>query len=197
MIYRINEEEGHLLRFLTPMLKKSTAEDAVYSVRESMELMGGIGYIEDTIIPKIMRDVMVLPIWEGAGNIMILDMLRAMGKSLGMKVLFKEMEQSIQRSEHASKSIVQGKIKELRSLFEQLAKQPREIAERSAKYLFDELTITYKVCLMLATQRETNEDWILPAIDYYLTKLIPKQDLFKPAPDVQLIHHLIAWEIKK
>jgi alkylation response protein AidB-like acyl-CoA dehydrogenase len=69
------------LRLLTPMVKRSTAEFAVYATRECMELMGGIGYIEQGTLPKLHRDALVLPIWEGAGNIMLLDMLRALRSS--------------------------------------------------------------------------------------------------------------------
>lgn len=69
------------LRLLTPMVKRSSAAFSVYATRECMELMGGLGYIEHGIMPKLHRDALVLPIWEGAGNIMLLDMLRALRKS--------------------------------------------------------------------------------------------------------------------
>jgi alkylation response protein AidB-like acyl-CoA dehydrogenase len=75
-----DEKEAMLLRFLTPMVKWTTAEFTVFATRESMELMGGIGYIEDGIFPKFHRDALVLPIWEGSGNIMVLDQLRVLQK---------------------------------------------------------------------------------------------------------------------
>ena len=116
-------EEAELLRVLTPMTKKSTAETSVYAVREAMELMGGMGYIEDGAMPKIMRDMMVLPIWEGAGNIMILDMLRASSKSKGLDILFKELEtafeeiseRDVENKEQWQKILIQ--IKEIKSAF--------------------------------------------------------------------------------
>ncbi|MCS6978621.1 MAG: acyl-CoA dehydrogenase family protein [Flavobacteriales bacterium] len=73
--------EALLARLLTPMVKKCTAWNGVYVVRECMELIGGMGYIEDGVMPRLMRDCMVLPIWEGAGNIMVLDMMRALAKN--------------------------------------------------------------------------------------------------------------------
>jgi len=76
-----------LLRLLTPMLKKSTAEDGVYVCREAMEAIGGIAYIEESIMPKLLRDALVLPIWEGAGNIMVLDMMRAAFRVNALQVL--------------------------------------------------------------------------------------------------------------
>lgn len=87
-----HREEARLVRLLTPMVKKGTAENAVYVVRECMELMGGIGYIEDGIMPRLMRDCMVLPIWEGAGNIMVLDMLRALKKDPSLPELLPTLE---------------------------------------------------------------------------------------------------------
>ena len=74
------------------MAKYQTGIRTVYITRECMELMGGMGYIEDMVMPKLFRDVLVLPIWEGAGNVMILDMLRASSKSPdSLPLLFKKI----------------------------------------------------------------------------------------------------------
>ena len=45
---------------------------------EAMECHGGPGYIEDSIMPRLYREAPVNSIWEGSGNIMCLDVLRAM-----------------------------------------------------------------------------------------------------------------------
>lgn len=90
-----DEKEVQKLRLLTPLLKQSSAEFAVYAVRECMELMGGLGYIEQGHMARILRDVNVLPIWEGAGNIMFLDMLRASAKSAGLGFLFEEIAEML------------------------------------------------------------------------------------------------------
>lgn len=85
-------DEARLARLLTPMIKKGTAENVVYLVRECMELIGGMGYIEDSILPRLMRDCLVLPIWEGTGNIMVLDMLRALKKDPQLPELIPTLE---------------------------------------------------------------------------------------------------------
>jgi len=77
--------EAALIRLITPMIKKCTARNAVYMIRETMELMGGMGYIEDGILPRLYRDALVLPIWEGTGNIMTLDMKRVLIKQPEVK----------------------------------------------------------------------------------------------------------------
>jgi alkylation response protein AidB-like acyl-CoA dehydrogenase len=72
------EGEGALLRLLTPVAKLYTAKRAVSVVAEAMEAFGGAGYVEDTGMPVLMRDTLVLPIWEGTTNVLALDVLRAM-----------------------------------------------------------------------------------------------------------------------
>jgi alkylation response protein AidB-like acyl-CoA dehydrogenase len=72
------EGESALMRLLTPVAKLYTAKSAVAGVAEAMEAFGGAGYIEDTGIPALVRDTLVLPIWEGTTNVLALDVLRAM-----------------------------------------------------------------------------------------------------------------------
>ncbi|CAL8080112.1 unnamed protein product [Orchesella dallaii] len=76
-------EEQLLLRLLSPVMKLYTGKLCVPTVSEGIECIGGQGYIEDTGIPKILRDAQVTPIWEGTTNILSLDVLRAIGKSKG------------------------------------------------------------------------------------------------------------------
>ena len=47
---------------------------------EAMECHGGPGYIEESIMPRLYREAPVNSIWEGSGNVMCLDVLRAMGR---------------------------------------------------------------------------------------------------------------------
>ena len=76
----LTETEGHLLRLLTPVMKLTTAKQAVAVVSECIECFGGAGYVEDTGLPRLLRDAQVLPIWEGTTNVLALDTLRALGK---------------------------------------------------------------------------------------------------------------------
>jgi len=66
-----------LLRLLTPMIKLGTGKEVVAVVSEALECFGGAGYVEDTGLPMLLRDVQVLPIWEGTTNVLSLDLLRA------------------------------------------------------------------------------------------------------------------------
>jgi alkylation response protein AidB-like acyl-CoA dehydrogenase len=73
-----SESESRLLRFLIPVAKLYTAKQAIAVASEALEAFGGAGYVEDTGIPRLLRDAQVLSIWEGTTNILSLDALRAM-----------------------------------------------------------------------------------------------------------------------
>jgi acyl-CoA dehydrogenase len=75
-----DEEAARLLRILTPIAKAMTGKLAVPCVSEAMELLGGNGYIEESPMPRLLRDAQVLPIWEGTTNILVLDAVRVMHK---------------------------------------------------------------------------------------------------------------------
>jgi len=69
-----------LLRLLTPVAKLYTAKQAVAVASEAIEAFGGAGYVEDTGLPRLLRDAQVLSIWEGTTNVLSLDVLRATAK---------------------------------------------------------------------------------------------------------------------
>jgi hypothetical protein len=75
------ESEARLLRFLIPIAKLYTAKQAIAVASEALEAFGGAGYLEDTGLPRLLRDAQVLSIWEGTTNILSLDTLRAMERS--------------------------------------------------------------------------------------------------------------------
>jgi acyl-CoA dehydrogenase len=72
-----SDPERRALRALVPTAKLLTAKDAVAHASEVVEAFGGAGYVEDTGIPRLLRDAQVLPIWEGTTNVLSLDLLRA------------------------------------------------------------------------------------------------------------------------
>jgi putative acyl-CoA dehydrogenase len=76
-----SESESRLLRFLIPIAKLYTAKQAIAVASEALEAFGGAGYLEDTGLPRLLRDAQVLSIWEGTTNILSLDALRAMERS--------------------------------------------------------------------------------------------------------------------
>jgi len=192
-----NTEEANLLRLLTPMAKWCSAEHAVYITRESMELMGGNGYIEDFIMPKLFRDVNVLPIWEGSGNVIVLDILRAVKKSDGLKILLSFIDNKFKTcADKPYKNRLLKQLKSVKTLLGQLEDIPRESREATAKPLFKKLTTLYQIGLIFE-HRQTGDStpWVKPALDYIIDSLEGGGGLAVKNPaDVDEIHSLIAWK---
>ena len=61
-------------------------------IAEASECLGGAGYVEETILPRLYREAPVNSIWEGSGNVQCLDVLRALSEEPGvLEVLFAEL----------------------------------------------------------------------------------------------------------
>ncbi len=88
---RASEHDKALLRLLTPIVKLTTAKQAVAVVSEVLEAFGGAGYVEDTGLPRLLRDAQVMPIWEGTTNVLSLDVLRALAHGTSLDVLVAEV----------------------------------------------------------------------------------------------------------
>jgi putative acyl-CoA dehydrogenase len=73
--------EAAFARLMTPAVKYWVSKVAPTLVAEAMECLGGNGYVEESRLPRIYREVPVNAIWEGAGNIMALDVMRVLRKS--------------------------------------------------------------------------------------------------------------------
>lgn len=73
--HELDAADAALLRLLTPITKAVTGKQAVAAASETLEAFGGAGYLEDTMLPVLLRDAQVLPIWEGTTNVLALDAL--------------------------------------------------------------------------------------------------------------------------
>jgi hypothetical protein len=73
------EADRSLCRLATPIIKATTGKQTVPVISEALEAFGGAGYVEDTGLPRLLRDAQVIPIWEGTTNVLSLDTLKAMG----------------------------------------------------------------------------------------------------------------------
>jgi putative acyl-CoA dehydrogenase len=88
-----NEASAVFRRVLTPAAKFWICKRAPFVAVEAMEALGGSGYIEESIMPRIYREAPVNSIWEGSGNVMCLDVLRAIARTPGAaEVLAAELD---------------------------------------------------------------------------------------------------------
>ncbi|MCB2088140.1 MAG: DNA alkylation response protein, partial [Sphingomonadaceae bacterium] len=69
-----------LARLLTPIAKYWVCKRAPGMVYEAMEAHGGAGYVENGPMPRLFRQSPLNAIWEGSGNVIALDVLRAAGR---------------------------------------------------------------------------------------------------------------------
>ncbi len=67
-----------LQRVLVPAAKFWVCKRAVQALAECMEVLGGNGYVEESMLPRLLREAPVNSIWEGSGNVVALDVLRAL-----------------------------------------------------------------------------------------------------------------------
>jgi putative acyl-CoA dehydrogenase len=73
--------ETALRRLLTPIVKYWICKRGPPLAAEAMEVLGGNGYVEECPLPRLYREMPVNSIWEGSGNVMCLDVMRAAQKS--------------------------------------------------------------------------------------------------------------------
>lgn len=87
---RADAQEALWARLFTPVAKFAVCKSGIPFVAEAMEVLGGIGYCEESELPRLYREVPVNSIWEGSGNVMCLDVLRVLAKQPGVLALLSE-----------------------------------------------------------------------------------------------------------
>ncbi|MDE2270727.1 MAG: acyl-CoA dehydrogenase family protein [Xanthomonadaceae bacterium] len=90
--------DAALQRLLTPLAKLWICKLGVGIASETVEAFGGIGYLQDSGIPLLLRDAQVFPIWEGASNVQALDFLRALDR-LGIDPLLDALDGWLEAAE--------------------------------------------------------------------------------------------------
>src|SRR3989344_3173304 len=144
--------ESALLRILTPLAKLYTAKQSIAVSSEVLESFGGAGYVEDTHLPRLLRDSQVLSIWEGTTNVLSLDTLRAIQKENALIPFFKsstELLNSVTQPDLVPfKTKTEIALQEIKSFFETTQKNETQLLKksRSASYALAE---TYMSALML------------------------------------------------
>ncbi|ECG5957651.1 isovaleryl-CoA dehydrogenase [Salmonella enterica] len=81
---RREAKEALWARLFTPAAKFAICKQGIPFVAEAMEVLGGMGYCEESELPRLYREMPVNSIWEGSGNIMCLDVLRGLTKQHGV-----------------------------------------------------------------------------------------------------------------
>ena len=76
----------------TAVAKAFTAKDCMSVISEGLECFGGLGYMENSGLPRILRDAQVTPIWEGTTSTLSLDFVHSIFKKPAANIqLFREL----------------------------------------------------------------------------------------------------------
>jgi putative acyl-CoA dehydrogenase len=76
-----DEHEMALKRLVTPIIKYWTCKRAPQHAAEALECLGGAGFVEESGLPRLYRQSPVNGVWEGSGNVICLDVLRALERA--------------------------------------------------------------------------------------------------------------------
>lgn len=127
-------------RIMTPASKFWICKRAVELTGETMEVFGGNGYVDHGIMARIFKEAPVNTIWEGSGNVMCLDVLRAIGREPeSIEILFQDLAATAMQDEILKQ--------ELQTLFK-LFQQPADELQFMGRSLVSRLTILAQAVLL-------------------------------------------------
>ncbi|WP_317930486.1 isovaleryl-CoA dehydrogenase [Halioxenophilus sp. WMMB6] len=135
-----NPQEAALARITTALGKYWVCKRTPMLVNEALECLGGIGYVEDTPMPRLYRQAPLNSIWEGAGNVQCLDVLRALRREpLCGAVLFTEFDR------------VRGENRDLDQAVQQLkiSLEGGTVEEAECRLLVEQIALALQATLML------------------------------------------------
>jgi putative acyl-CoA dehydrogenase len=90
-----DEDDRPLRRFGTAVMKYWICKRATPHAAEALECLGGNGYVEESPMPRLLRDAPLNGIWEGSGNVISLDVLRALAREPdGLRAFLAECERA-------------------------------------------------------------------------------------------------------
>jgi putative acyl-CoA dehydrogenase len=90
-----DEADQHFARIATAVTKYWVCKRQPPLVAEALECLGGNGYVEESVMPRLYREAPLNSIWEGSGNVMCLDVLRAMSRGPEVvEAFFAELERA-------------------------------------------------------------------------------------------------------
>ncbi|KYQ99945.1 putative acyl-CoA dehydrogenase [Tieghemostelium lacteum] len=152
-----------LLRILTPLSKLYTAKQSIKVSSEGIECLGGTGYMEDSDMPRLLRDTQVTSIWEGTTNVLSMDVWRSIKTNNSLKPFLEIINQRLQsvstlKQFQFSSAIIQDSVKLINEITKQVMEQmDMEYAESNARRYAYLLSETYMATLLLDHAKWSNK----------------------------------------
>ncbi|MER8219277.1 acyl-CoA dehydrogenase family protein [Streptomyces sp. NPDC094143] len=136
------EQERALLRIAVPAAKYWVTKRCPAVAVEAAECLGGNGYVEESGMPRLVRESPLNSIWEGAGNMQALDVLRALRREPGaLDAYLREVGQA-RGADHRLDGAIKNLLTELADL-EGVEGRARRLAERLALVLQGSLLVRF------------------------------------------------------
>lgn len=120
---RNDAKERLWARLFTPAAKFAVCKGGIPFVAEAMEVLGGIGYCEESELPRLYREMPVNSIWEGSGNVMCLDVLRVISKQTGVDEMLSEAFSDVRGQDRHFDRAVRQLLPRLRKPSEALGRE--------------------------------------------------------------------------
>ncbi|MFE6406835.1 acyl-CoA dehydrogenase family protein [Streptomyces sp. NPDC057837] len=136
------EQERALLRIAVPAAKYWVTKRCPAVAVEAAECLGGNGYVEESGMPRLVRESPLNSIWEGAGNVQALDVLRALRREPGaLDAYLREVGQA-RGADHRLDGAIKNLLTELADL-DGVEGRARRLAERLALVLQGSLLVRF------------------------------------------------------
>ena len=136
------EQERALLRIAVPAAKYWVTKRCAPLAVEASECLGGNGYVEESGMPRLVRESPLNSVWEGAGNVQALDVLRALRRDPGtLDAYLREVGQA-RGADHRLDAAIKGVLTELADL-EGVEGRARRLTERLALVLQGSLLVRH------------------------------------------------------
>lgn len=136
------DQERHLLRLAVPAAKFWVTKRCTPVAAEALECLGGNGYVEESGMPRLLRESPLNSVWEGSGNIQALDVLRALRREPAALHAFLTEIGTARGADHRLDGAIKGLLTELADL-EGIEARARRLAERLALVLQGSLLVRY------------------------------------------------------
>ncbi|MFD5323333.1 acyl-CoA dehydrogenase family protein [Streptomyces sp. NPDC127092] len=135
-------EERALLRLAVPVAKYWVTKRCTPVVAEALECLGGNGYVEESGLPRLLRESPLNSIWEGAGNVQALDVLRALQREPAALNAFLTEVGRARGEDHRLDRAIRDLLTELADL-EGVEARARRLTERMARVLQGALLVRW------------------------------------------------------
>ncbi|MEU9062692.1 acyl-CoA dehydrogenase family protein [Streptomyces sp. NPDC048430] len=134
------EEERAFLRIAVPAAKYWVTKRCTAVVGEALECLGGNGYVEESGMPRLLREAPLNSIWEGSGNVQALDVLRALQREPQALNAFLQEVGKARGADHRLDAAIKDLLTELADL---------DAVEARARRLVERMTLVLQGSLLL------------------------------------------------